>query len=132
MNRNPLIPTLLPNTPLPLYLTNMGWFSDDSAQADAYDQITQRPHEASWSHELIAGAAAFEAAKAYENHVAENGQPDDHATAKELLAGFVGAFLDREVETKGLDWYDRERAERQAQEHAESALLQNSNYGGNY
>ncbi|CAE6458787.1 unnamed protein product [Rhizoctonia solani] len=110
----------------------MGWFSDDSPHADAYDQITQRPHEASWSHELIAGAAAFEAAKAYEDHVAANGQPDDHAMAKELLAGFVGAFLDREVETKGLDWYDRKRAERQAQEHAEAALMNNSNYGGNY
>jgi hypothetical protein len=83
----------------------MGWFSEDSFQANAYDQVTQRPHEASWSHELIgnvfntdysnlkiwfdkivAGAAAFEAAKAYENHLAENGQPDSHATAKELMS----------------------------------------------
>ncbi|CAE6472500.1 unnamed protein product [Rhizoctonia solani] len=111
----------------------MGWFSGDSFQADAYDQVTQRPHEASWSHELIAGAAAFEAAKAYENHLAENGQPDSHATAKELIAGFVGAFLDREIETKGLDWYDRQHAERQAREHAEAALLQgNNNYGEGY
>ncbi|CAE6421392.1 unnamed protein product [Rhizoctonia solani] len=93
----------------------MGWFSDDSDQANAYDQVTQRPHEASWSHELIAGAAAFEAAKAYENHVAENGRPDSHATAKELLAGFAGAFLDREVETKGFDWYDRQRAQEQGE-----------------
>ncbi|KAJ1303272.1 hypothetical protein OPQ81_011469 [Rhizoctonia solani] len=106
----------------------MGWFSDDSFHADAYEQVTQRPNEASWSHELIAGAAAFEAAKAYEKHVAANGEPDSHATAKELLAGFVGAFLDREVETKGFDWYDRERAESQAREHAEAALLNNSNY----
>ncbi|CEL62635.1 hypothetical protein RSOLAG1IB_04991 [Rhizoctonia solani AG-1 IB] len=111
----------------------MGWFSEDSFQANAYDQVTQRPHEASWSHELIAGAAAFEAAKAYENHLAENGQPDSHATAKELIAGFVGVFLDREIETKGLDWYDRQHAERQAREHAEAALLQgNNNYGGGY
>lgn len=46
---------------------------DDSHEARAYDQVTQRPHEAKWSHELIGGAAAFEAAKAYENHVARNG-----------------------------------------------------------
>ena len=37
--------------------------------------------------------------------------------AKELFAGFAGAFIDREVETKGLDFVDRERAKRHAQEH---------------
>jgi hypothetical protein len=31
------------------------------------------PHEAKISHELIAAAASYEAAKAYEDHVAENG-----------------------------------------------------------
>src|SRR5262245_22321517 len=34
--------------------------------------------------------------------VAANGHPDSHAMAKELLAGFAGAFIDREVETKGV------------------------------
>ena len=47
---------------------------DDSNQAQAYEQVTQRPHEAEWSHELIGGAAAFEAAKAYEEHAANNGK----------------------------------------------------------
>lgn len=56
------------------------------------------------SHELIAGAASYEvrpfratctevwrvdcstqAAKAWENHVAENGEPEDHAKAKEIM-----------------------------------------------
>lgn len=46
---------------------------DDSNQAQAYDEVTNRPHEAKWSHELIGGAAAYEAAKAYEDHVARNG-----------------------------------------------------------
>ncbi|KAI9932634.1 hypothetical protein ASPWEDRAFT_33535 [Aspergillus wentii DTO 134E9] len=101
----------------------MGWFSDDSEQAQAYNQYqSAEPHEASLSHELIAGAASFEAAKAYENHVAENGKPDSHATAKELLAGFAGAFVDREVETKGLDFIDREKAKHQAKEHYEEHL----------
>ncbi|KAG8743511.1 hypothetical protein FRC10_011902 [Ceratobasidium sp. 414] len=107
----------------------MGWFSDDSDQAQAYDQVTQRPHEAEWSHELIAGAASYEAAKAYENHVAENGEPDSHAKAKEILAGFAGAFVDREVETRGLDFIDRERAKRQAQAQAEDALSNNNSQG---
>lgn len=58
-------------------------------------------HKAKFSHELIGGAAAFEAAKAspsdlpfrlrltriaqaYEDHVAKNGRPDEHARAKEV------------------------------------------------
>ncbi|KAG8689965.1 hypothetical protein FRC08_010726 [Ceratobasidium sp. 394] len=105
----------------------MGWFSDDSDQAQAYDQVTQRPHEAAWSHELIAGAASYEAAKAYENHVAENGQPESHEKAKEILAGFAGAFVDREVETRGLDFIDRERAKRQAAEQTQEAYDVNGN-----
>lgn len=47
------------------------------------------------------------------------GQPPSHEKAKELLAGFAGAFIDREVETKGLDYVDRERAKHQAREHIE-------------
>lgn len=33
------------------------------------------------------------------------------------MAGFAGAFIDREVETKGLDFIDREKAKRQSQQH---------------
>ncbi|KAF8309593.1 putative phosphoglycerate mutase family protein, partial [Clavulina sp. PMI_390] len=95
----------------------MPWFNDDSDQAQSYNQYHKEKdseHKASWTHELIAGAASYEAAKAYENHVAENGHPDSHAKAKELLAGFAGAFIDREVETRGLDFIDKEKAKHQA------------------
>ncbi|KAM4054592.1 hypothetical protein HRG_005428 [Hirsutella rhossiliensis] len=102
----------------------MGWFDDDSSQAEAHDVVTQRPHEAKWSHELLGGAAAFEAAKAYEDHVAKNGQPDSHAKAKEIVAGFIGAFVDREVETKGLDYIDSEKAKHHARQQAEEQLNQ--------
>jgi hypothetical protein len=44
--------------------------------------VTNRPHEAKWSHELIGGAAAYEAAKAYEDHVAENGRSRDAPNAE--------------------------------------------------
>lgn len=44
--------------------------------------------------------------------------------AKELLAGFAGAFIDREVETKGLDFVDREKAKRQAERQLEEASRQ--------
>ncbi|UPK95665.1 hypothetical protein LCI18_006600 [Fusarium solani-melongenae] len=102
----------------------MGWFDNDSDQAQAYDQVVNRPHEAEWSHELLGGAAAFEAAKAYENHVSRNGHPDSHAKAKEILAGAIGAFVDREVETRGLDYVDREKAKHHAQRQAEEQLAQ--------
>ncbi|EXJ79197.1 hypothetical protein A1O3_08698 [Capronia epimyces CBS 606.96] len=105
----------------------MGLFDDDSDQARAYDQVVSRPHEAEWSHELIAAAASYEASKAYENHVAQNGQPESHAKAKEILAGFAGAFVDRLVETKGLDFIDTEKAKYQAHRQSEEPLR---NHGG--
>jgi len=107
----------------------MGWFSDDSDQAQAYQTTqTEQPHEASWSHELIAGAAAYEADRAYEKHVEQNGQPASHDEAKALLAGFAGAFVDREVETKGLDWIDSEEAKRQATAQATDGLNSTGQY----
>ncbi|KAI9323737.1 hypothetical protein BX666DRAFT_1889939 [Dichotomocladium elegans] len=75
-------------------------------------------HEGHLSHELIAGAAAFEAAKAYNEHCEKNGNPTDHAMAKQLLAGFAGAMVDKLIETKGLDALDRYKAK----QHAEDQL----------
>lgn len=48
-------------------------------------QYHGKTHKSEISHELIAGAASFYAAKKYEEHVAENGPPPNHALAKELL-----------------------------------------------
>lgn len=36
------------------------------------------------------------------------------------MAGFAGAFIDREVETRGMDWIDKEEAKRQARQHIDS------------
>ncbi|KAJ5823580.1 hypothetical protein N7447_005920 [Penicillium robsamsonii] len=106
----------------------MGWFSDDSNQAQAYNTYNDQPeHDPSVIHELIAGAASYEAAKAYENHVAQNGEPDSHAKAKEILAGFAGAFVDREVESRGLDFVDRERAKYDARQQVHDAYDSNGN-----
>lgn len=85
--------------------------------------------------------------KAYEDHEARNGTAfplhlraaladdsfligpiDDHAKAKEVIAGLVGAFVDREVETKGLDFIDREGAKRHAQERAERQLAESGRW----
>ncbi|KAG8875790.1 hypothetical protein FRB97_004730, partial [Tulasnella sp. 331] len=61
-----------------------------SSQADAdnlknaQQAITDAPHKAKLSHELIAGAAALEAARAWEHHKAKNGEPPKHQHAKEI------------------------------------------------
>ncbi|KAK7050592.1 hypothetical protein R3P38DRAFT_2503566 [Favolaschia claudopus] len=88
----------------------MGWFGDDSDEAQAYNQAEQPEHKASLTHELIAAAASYEAAKAYEEHCAANGQPESHAKAKEIMAAITGAIVDRTIETKGLDFIDAEKA----------------------
>ncbi|KAE9409003.1 putative phosphoglycerate mutase family protein [Gymnopus androsaceus JB14] len=100
----------------------MGFFHHESDQAQAYNEVTNAPHKAALSHELIAAAASYEAAKAYEKHCATNGKPASHAQAKELLAAFSGAFVDHMVESKGLDFVDKEKAKHQAKKQAEDGL----------
>ncbi|KAE8351128.1 putative phosphoglycerate mutase family protein [Aspergillus coremiiformis] len=98
---------------------------NDSEQAQSYNQFQNydgsEEHKAKFSHELIAGAASYEAMKAYDDHVAKNGQPPSHEHAKEILAGLAGAFIDREFETKGLDFVDREKAKYHARQQLEEA-----------
>ncbi|GAA6019259.1 hypothetical protein JCM10207_005056 [Rhodosporidiobolus poonsookiae] len=102
------------------------FFNEGSQQAEAYNKVqNEEPHEASWSHELIAGAAAFEAQKAYLEHKEKNGTPQNHEMAKELLAGFAAAAADRLIETKGLDFIDREKAKHEAKKLAEDAPREN-------
>uniref|UniRef100_A0A8H7NKF7 Uncharacterized protein n=1 Tax=Bionectria ochroleuca TaxID=29856 RepID=A0A8H7NKF7_BIOOC len=100
----------------------MGWFDDDSHEAQSYDQVVNRPHEAKWSHELLGGAAAFASRPPRPTRTMSQGTPADHARAKEILAGVIGAFVDREVETRGLDYVDKEKAKRHAQQQAEQRL----------
>ncbi|GAA6019230.1 hypothetical protein JCM10207_005045 [Rhodosporidiobolus poonsookiae] len=100
----------------------MGWlFGDNSDQAQAAQQV-QQGHQSSLSHELIAAAAAFEAQKAYARHCEQNGKPESHQVARELFAAFAAAEADKLIETKGLDFLDREEAKRQARQHAAETL----------
>lgn len=85
----------------------MGWFDHDEArnasqEVYGYEGQVQEQHKGKFSHELIAGAAGFEAVKAYEDHLRKEGQPVSHSTMKELLAGFAMAEVDKLVETKGV------------------------------
>ncbi|KAJ6511443.1 hypothetical protein C8R47DRAFT_1095115 [Mycena vitilis] len=95
----------------------------DSEEHMAYQTATApETHKAKFTHELIAAAASYEAARAYEKHVEANGQPASHDQAKALLAGFTGAFVDRIVETKGLDGFDKEKAKYEAHKKASQHL----------
>ncbi|KAG0001768.1 hypothetical protein BGZ79_004188, partial [Entomortierella chlamydospora] len=64
------------------------------------------------------------AAKAYEKHVEKNGKPDSHAKAKEIFAALAGAAVDRLIETKGLDFIDKEKAKHQAKKHTEDIYVE--------
>lgn len=81
---------------------------------DAYDQVYGgKTHHSKWSHELVAGAAAFEAMKKYE---ASSG--GKQSLTKEMFAAMAGAEADKLFETNGLDALDRERAIQEAKEQA--------------
>ena len=88
-------------------------------QGGGYDNPN---NQAKFSHELVAGGAAFEGFKLYEDHQRKEGERGqsttcyvcktfrantatgkqvDHAFAKELLMGFVGGEVDKLAETKG-------------------------------
>ncbi|KAF5017420.1 hypothetical protein F66182_10652, partial [Fusarium sp. NRRL 66182] len=64
----------------------MGFFGWDDSQ-NSHEQVYGQQHEGKLSHELIAGAASFEAFKAFEDHCRKEGQPVSHAFAKEALVG---------------------------------------------
>ena len=55
------------------------------------------------------------------------GEVVKHAFAKEALAGFAAAEVDKLVETKGLDAIDREKAKHHAKKQAEH--LYDEQYG---
>ncbi|KAF7313010.1 1 concanamycin induced protein c [Mycena kentingensis (nom. inval.)] len=102
----------------------MGFFHHQSEEAQAYEQVVNAPHKAPLSHELIAAAASYEGP--YEKHCEQNGKPQSHAQAKELMAGFAGAFIDRMVETKGLDFVDKEQAKRDAKKRHEEVVTKDN------
>lgn len=53
------------------------------------------------------------------------GPPESHEKAKEVLAALAGSIIDREVEIRGLDFIDRERAKTHAERQLTEAYSQN-------
>jgi hypothetical protein len=105
----------------------MGFFDMMGAQ-DAYGQVydEQRPHH-EVTHELLAGAAGFEAMRMFEHHRENEGIPEHHELAKELLAGFATAEVEKHFENGYYDHLDREQAQLQAQQQAN--YLYDQQYG---
>jgi hypothetical protein len=108
----------------------MGFFDMFGAQ-NAYDQVYDydRPrHEV--THELIAGAAGFEAMRMFEDHREREGIPEHHELAKEMVAGFAAAEVDKHFERDRYEHLDREQAQWQARQQAE--YLYDQQYGQQY
>jgi len=95
----------------------MGWFdaftggNDLQGASDDYQSGNFHP---SVVHEAVGGFAAFEAMKMYEKHCEQNGHPQSHKLAKELLAGFVGSIVEREGEKAMMSVEQKRLAKRHA------------------
>ncbi|KAH6881559.1 hypothetical protein BKA58DRAFT_4486 [Alternaria rosae] len=96
-----------------------GFLGNEDNYQQVYENGNFEENKSSLGHEVIAGGAAFAGFKAFEDHQRKEGKPVSHQFAKELLAGFAGAEVDKLAETKGEDWFDREKAKRDAEHHAE-------------
>ncbi|KAG0013468.1 hypothetical protein BGZ80_011059 [Entomortierella chlamydospora] len=79
----------------------MGHHHHHEKHRAAHDEVYSHPkHESHWTHEIVAGAAAF-------------------AAMKEIFAALAAAEADKLFETKGLDFIDREKAKHAAKKHAD-------------
>ena len=68
---------------------------------------------------LLAGAAAFEAMRMYEHHREREGIPEHHELAKELLAGFAAAEIEKHFDEGRYGHLNRHEARRMAQQQAD-------------
>jgi len=89
---------------------------DEVASTDSSDL---QKHDDSKAMDLASGAAAYAAMKAFEAHKAKNGEPPSHEKAKEIFAALAAAEVAKLMQTKGADWFDKEKAEHQAKKKAE-------------
>ncbi|KAK9323916.1 hypothetical protein V1517DRAFT_319231 [Lipomyces orientalis] len=110
-------------------IENLFDFGQSQSQQIYNSEYTPEEHKAKFSHEAIAGAASFGAFKVFEDRQRQEGKPVSHAFAKEVLMGLAGAEVDKLIETKGLDFYDRERAKHHAREQVNQ--MYDSHYGQN-
>ncbi|UDD63496.1 hypothetical protein AFCA_010760 [Aspergillus flavus] len=106
----------------------------------SWDEVNNAPHEVEWSEGLIGAPAAYQAAEKYEEHVAANGkyfpysiflsnlrmEPSNLLLSRQARKPgssegnppwACGVFVDRIIETKGLDFNDTKKAKYLANSH---------------
>ena len=79
------------------------------------------------THELLAAAVGFEAMRMYEHHLRREGIPAHHQLAKELLAAFVAAEIDKHFDTGHYRHLSRHESRRMA--HDQAMWLWQQQYG---
>ncbi|KAJ5106641.1 hypothetical protein N7456_003316 [Penicillium angulare] len=72
----------------------MGWFAADSEPVKAHHEVMTAPPDAVFSTELLGAAAAQEAAKTFEDFVADMGKPKSRGEAEKIISRLVGPFVD--------------------------------------
>jgi len=94
-------------------------YGNDNGNGNSQPAPSSGKNTGSWTHEVLAAAAGFEAMRVYERQQAkQKGQPPNHSIVKGILAGLAAAAVDRLIETKGLDYLDAQRARVAAQRTA--------------
>ncbi|KAI9492018.1 ricin B lectin domain-containing protein [Zychaea mexicana] len=84
---------------------------------EVYTEPTER--KAHLSHQLIAGAAAFEAVKAYRRHQEAKGEDFNHGFLKQSVAALAATQIVKYAEEHDWSSKDKEEATRQAQTAAD-------------
>jgi Protein of unknown function (DUF3759) len=98
----------------------MGLFSDLAGARQAHEQVYGGGMaHGDVTHELLAGAAGFEAMRMYEHHREREGITEHHALGKEMLAGFAMAEVDKHFDQGRYGHLDRHEARKLAREQAE-------------
>ncbi|KAI7862857.1 ricin B lectin domain-containing protein [Spinellus fusiger] len=98
--------------------------------SEAHRQVyTER--KAHLSHQVIAGAAGYEAVKAYIRHQESQGTPVNHQFAKKAIAGIVAAQMVKFAEEHQWSSRDKEQATREAEQAADQYYTRevNAHYG---
>ncbi|KAF8891521.1 cipC protein [Mucidula mucida] len=103
-------------------------FSDDSKQAEGYDQVLHASASAKLSPNILAAAAEYEASNAYDTYCKTIGIPDHHSDAMELVIGVSNDFIDDTVKTKGLEALDKDEVHRMVERELETALYDTGYY----
>ncbi|KAI8812591.1 hypothetical protein BJ742DRAFT_792960 [Cladochytrium replicatum] len=101
----------------------MGMFDFFSQIVNPHHQMVyaENGNKGSLTHEILAGAAGFEAIRLLESHHATaTGQPVQHSLFKEILAGIAAGEIDKLVETHSLveKGYDVEKLKADATSQA--------------